>query len=111
MAIMIIKTAFIIVAIIAFVYAVTRTDYDECDHDDCDLCPFPRCENAPKGLTKSQLCNMNKKTVTIVMKDSVFPVTVDVRDDNVYVVNQFGSSTTVDDVRKHGGKFFEKKIN
>lgn len=108
MAMLIIKAVVLLVASIAFLYAITRTEYEECDHEDCDLCPFPRCENAPKGLTKSQLRNLNGKVVTVVMKDSVFPVTVEVRDDDVYVINQFGSSTTADDVRKHGGKFFEK---
>ena len=32
-----------------FIYAVTRTEYEKCekcDPEDCQYCPFPRCENA-----------------------------------------------------------------
>lgn len=90
--------AILLLGFATFIYAVTRTEYEKCekcDPEDCQYCPFPRCENTPKDLTKTQLRKMNGQTVTVVTDDSVFPV-------------QFGSSTTYDDVKKQGGKFFEK---
>lgn len=108
---LIIELCVIALGFVAFVYAVTRTDYEECDSSDCELCPFPRCENAPKDLTKAQLRKMDGDTVTIVLDDAVFPVKVSVQNGEVWVENSFGNSTTYDDVKKHGGKFFEKKSN
>jgi hypothetical protein len=103
--------AILLLGFATFIYAVTRTEYEKCekcDPEDCQYCPFPRCENTPKDLTKTQLRKMDGQTVTVVTDDSVFPVRVSVQNGEVWVVNQFGSSTTYDDVKKQGGKFFEK---
>lgn len=54
---------------------------------------------------------MEGEIVTIVLKDSVIPVKIFIKDNDVWVENSFGTSTTYDDVKKHGGKFFEKKRN
>ena len=40
MEIMIIKATVLLVASIAFLYAITRTDYEECDHEDCVFVHF-----------------------------------------------------------------------
>lgn len=100
--------AILLLGFVTFIYAVTRTEYEKCDPEDCQYCPFPRCENAPKDLTKTQLRKMDGQTVTVVTDDSVFPVQISVQNGEVWVINQFGSSTTYDDVKKQGGKFFEK---
>lgn len=108
----IIKLAFLAIAFFVFIYAVTRTEDVEYDYSECDRCPFPRCENSyGKELTKARLRKMDGQTVMIQMKTSSFPVTVSVREDDLWVVNQSGSSTTYDDVKKSGGKFFEKIAN
>lgn len=107
----IIKLAVLVIGFFAFIYAVSRDDYEECDGSECDLCPFPCCENAPKDLSKAQMRRMNGQTVAIVMKDSVFPVKISVENGEVWVTNPFGSSTTYDDVKNHGGKFFEKNYD
>ena len=54
---------------------------------------------------------MEGEIVTIVLKDSVIPVKIFIKDNDVWVENSFGTSTTYDDVKKHGGKFFEKNRN
>lgn len=87
------------------------TEYEECDGTGCDLCPFPRCEDAPKDLTKAQMRKMEGEIVTIVLDDSVIPVKIVIKDNDVWVENSFGTSTTYDDVKRNGGKFFEKKKN
>lgn len=108
---LIIKLCIIALGFVAFIYAVTRNDYEECDSSDCELCPFPRCENATKDLTKAQLRKMDGETVTVILDDAVFPVKVNIQNGEVWVENSFGSTTTYDDVKKHGGKFFEKNRN
>lgn len=106
-----IKIAAVIFGFAAFIYALTRTEYEECDGTGCDLCPFPRCEDAPKDLTKAQMRKMEGEIVTIVLDDSVIPVKIVIKDNDVWVENSFGTSTTYDDVKRNGGKFFEKKKN
>ena len=51
----IVELAVVVLGFVTFIYAVTREDYEECDETGCDLCPFPRCEDAPKDLSKAQM--------------------------------------------------------
>lgn len=107
----IIKLAVMVLGFVLLIYAVTRENYEECDGTGCDICPFPRCEDSTKDLSKAQMRKMEGEIVTIVLKDSVIPVKIFIKDNDVWVENSFGTSTTYDDVKKHGGKFFEKNRN
>lgn len=61
--------AILLLGFATFICVFTRTEYEKCDPEDCQYCPFPRCENAPKDLTKTQLRKMDGQTITVVTDD------------------------------------------
>lgn len=92
------------------IYATTRIEITYCDPTECASCPFPHegCTHR-KELFYSNLVEMDGQYIYIDLDGRLIPVRVYIADmKNVWLVSEMGSMTTYDDIKKAGGKFFEK---